>query len=210
MSKRNAGEYQRSRKRKKEGYGKVDLDALVQRRDKVEDIRVWDVAMSETTGRVSGSRKTHHHVYESSPESHEEPPAEVTAPTDPESSELPPPASAAKPKRVRIRIMKENDSVSFTPTFSTKPMITRRQTKMKDWLAFCMIVLHELLRRDGLGDSTTPGTCAGCMKLTGEYRCNDCLGGNMYCLGCILASHCQLPLHRIEVRPGKLLVVRSR
>ena len=78
---------------------------------------------------------------------------------------------------------------------------------MADWLTlYRLIVLDELLRKEGLGDSTTPGTCVGCEKGVGEYRCNDCFGGYMYCLECIVSSHSQLPLHRLQVRPGRLSV----
>ena len=89
-------------------------------------------------------------------------------------------------------------------TLPTKPIITRRQTKMADWLIYCPIVLDELLRKDGLGDLSTPGNCANCMELVGEYRCNDCPGGDLYCSGCIVDFHRQrqLPLHRLEVHPG--------
>lgn len=75
---------------------------------------------------------------------------------------------------------------------------------MADWIAYRLIKLDELLRRDGLGDSTTPGLCVGCTKLVGEYRCSDCFGGDMYCSGCIVSSHCKLPLHRLQVRPSEL------
>lgn len=124
MSKRNANEYRLSRKRRKEGasYARVDLDALTRRRDKVEDVRVWNVTMSETTGRVSASRKHRQHVYEGPPKAlHEEFPTgaseEFAISADPELT--PSPASVVKRKRVRIT---ENDSVSSVPTFSAKLM----------------------------------------------------------------------------------------
>ena len=206
MSKRSASEYRLARKRKKDGasYASVDLDALVRRGKKVEDISVWDVSMSEKTGRITASRKNYRHVYQSPPEPlHEDPPTdireEITAPVDPGPGELPP-RLVAKHKRARVR---ENDSVSFMSVFSAELIITRRQTRMADWLEYRSIMLDELLRKDGLGDLPTPGTCVNCMKLVGEYRCDDCFGGNMYCSECILSSHCQLPLHRIQVRPGE-------
>ena len=61
------------------------------------------------------------------------------------------------------------------------------------------IVLDELLRRDGLGDLTTPGMCISCGNLPGEYRCSDCFGDIMWCLECTISSHCHLPLHRVQV-----------
>lgn len=78
---------------------------------------------------------------------------------------------------------------------------------MTAWLAFCYIILDELLRREGLGDSSTPGLCANCTKGVGEYRCTDCLGDELHCLACTLSSHRRLPLHRIQVR-DKLLMSR--
>ena len=50
------------------------------------------------------------------------------------------------------------------------------------------IVLDELLRRDGLGDLTTPGMCISCGNLPGEYRCSDCFGDIMWCLECTISS----------------------
>jgi len=136
MSKRSASEYRLSRKRKKDGasYASVDLDALVRRGKKVEDIRVWDVSMSEKTGRTTASRKTYRHVYQSQPEPlHEDPPAdiceEITAPGDPGPGKPPPRLVAKRRKRARVR---ENDSVSSVPIFSTELIITRRQTRMAD------------------------------------------------------------------------------
>jgi len=211
MSKRNAKEHRQSWKRKKEGasYASVDLDALTQRREKVEDIRVWSMTMSEMTGHVTASRKNCQHIYEVPPGLlHKMPPSdageEIATPADPELSEPLPPASVAKRKRVRVT--KENDSVSSVPTLLTKLMITRRQTRMADWLEYRLIMLDELLRKDGLGDSTTPGICAKCMKLVGGYRCDDCFGDDMYCAECIVSSHHQLPLHRVQVCLGQLLV----
>ena len=78
---------------------------------------------------------------------------------------------------------------------------------MADWLAaYRLIMLDELLRRDGLGDSATPGLCVSCMKIAGEYRCNDCFGGYAHCLDCIVSSHRYLPLHRLQVCPDELLM----
>ena len=71
---------------------------------------------------------------------------------------------------------------------------------MTDWLQFLSILLDELLRADGLGDSADPETCVECMRLVGEYRCSDCFGGGLRCSECILSSHHHLPLHRVQVR----------
>jgi len=114
MSKRTVTSSRQSRKRKKAGvsYSVVDLDESP---DKTEDIRVWDVTMSATSGRVSATRKNYQHFYESPQEPlHEEPPTveDIAAPADPEPNELPPAESVVK--RRRIRAVKENDSVCST------------------------------------------------------------------------------------------------
>lgn len=119
MSKRTVTSSRQSRKRKRAGvsYSVVDLDESP---DKTEDIRVWDVTMSTTSGRVSATRKNYQHSYASPQEPlheeplHEEPPTakDIVAPADPEPNELPPAESVAKRKRVRA--VKENDSVCST------------------------------------------------------------------------------------------------
>jgi hypothetical protein len=84
--------------------------------------------------------------------------------------------------------------------FRRSELTIHPQTRMSDWLAQRSVMLDELLRMDGLGSLATPGKCAGCMERVGEYRCEECLGGNLFCSACIVSSHRQLPLHRIQVR----------
>jgi len=119
MPKRN-GSSQLSRKRRKAGasYEEVDGDASSADSEEVESIRVWSITTSETTGRVSGRRTTHRHLREDPVEPRdEEPPAleEVGPPADSEPSDSLPAKVAAKGKRKRVRVTKENDSVSFVP-----------------------------------------------------------------------------------------------
>ena len=125
--KRNMADARLARKRKKAGasYGVVDLDALTRPTEKVEDIRVWDVTMSETTGRVSGTRRNYKHTYKVSPEPVGEEPSivEISAPADTGPSDSQPAKPVGKNKRVRIA--KENDSVSSIPMPPTKLIITR-------------------------------------------------------------------------------------
>jgi hypothetical protein len=116
MSKRNAAGSRLARKRRKAGvsHAAIDLDASDE--DKVENIRVWNVTKSETTGRVSGTRRNFQHVYKSSPEplGEETSPVEDTGvPADPYPTKQPSPMPATKRKQVRVT--KENDSVSFLP-----------------------------------------------------------------------------------------------
>lgn len=114
MSKRNTTGTGSSRKRRKGriSHSTRDLDALVAAPEKVEDVRVWNMTVSETTGRVSGTRKTHQYIYQSPPVPLcEEPPVvgAIDASADPEPTEPPPAKSTGRRKRVRI--VKENDSV---------------------------------------------------------------------------------------------------
>ena len=206
MSKRNATGSRLSRKRRKGGasYKEIDLDSLGDRAPQAEVIRVWKTSRSETTGRVSGTRKNHKLFYEgpSKPSRKEQPSAmeDISAPADPELSGQLPAEPTAKRKKSRTTKNKENDSVSFVSILSSKLILTHQQTKMEDWRArHRSIVLDELLRGDGLGDSATPGTCISCGKLPGEYRCSDCFGDIMRCLECTVSSHRHLPLHRLQV-----------
>jgi hypothetical protein len=203
MSKRSATTGQSSRKRKKGGvsYSIVNVDSLVGKPSR-EDVRVWNVTRSETTGRISATRKNHRHLrtdrLESLPEGQ---PSVVIAedtsiPTELEQHEGPSPKPVAK--RKKRKITKENDSVSTVLTL-TKPHLTRHQTRMADWLKYRSIMLDELLRMDGLGDSATLEDCVNCGKVVGRYRCGDCLGGDMCCAECVVLLHRHLPLHRIQV-----------
>ena len=108
MSKHNTTGSRPPRKRRKGGgsYATIDLDAPDGASQEAEDVRVWNISMSEKTGRVSATRKSHKHFFGSlrgglceEPETH----------VDPEPNELPLEKSVAKCKRVRA--VKENDSV---------------------------------------------------------------------------------------------------
>ena len=126
MLKRPANDPKRVRKKKKgnASYTLSSLDPTPEEKMVVEDVRVWNISISETTGRVRGTRKTYRHHHQISPSSPEEPPtgeepgaAEDTAsfedPGNLGDSELSPvTANKQRPKRKRVRVLKENDSVS--------------------------------------------------------------------------------------------------
>ena len=177
----------------------MNLDPPDDHPPEVETIRVWKVTKSETTGRVSGTRKTHLHFHEGPSEPSREEEVfifeDVTTPAGQESSKRPPKAAA---KRKRVRVVKENDSVS-PANISPKAVLTHQQTKMADWLLYSSTVADELVRKEGLGDSTTPGACVTCKEQVGRYRCRDCFGGYMRCSRCIVSAHSELPLHRLQV-----------
>ena len=202
MSKRNTTGSRPSRKRRKgANYTAIDLDAPDDSLE-VEDIRVWAISTSETTGRASATRRNYKHFLRSSLEPLREEiltPEHSDVPADSESNELLPAKSNAK--RRRVRTVKENDSVSPVLVHRNNLRITW-QTRMEGWLPYRSAMLDEMLRLDGLGDFTALELCVSCTKSVGEYRCSDCFGDNMHCSGCILSSHRHLPLHRIQVRPG--------
>lgn len=190
----------------------MDLDPPDNPPPAVKAVRVWKLEKSETSGRVTGTRRNHQHFHEGPSElSREEHPStsdweDVTVPASREPSEQPPakPLKPSKPttKRKRVRVVKENDSVSLS-NISPRATLTLQQTRMAGWLANAPIVLDELLRKDGLGDVTL-GLCANCGEPEGRYRCRDCLGGRIRCLQCSVSSHRELPLHRLQVCPGEL------
>ncbi|KAF7325868.1 CxC2 domain-containing protein [Mycena kentingensis (nom. inval.)] len=68
------------------------------------------------------------------------------------------------------------------------------------WLPHASTFLDELVRRDGLGDSTRAQTCLRCSVDTSKartFQCLDC-GGYLQCESCIRAGHKTQPLHRIQ------------
>lgn len=125
MLKRQASGPKPARKKKKGNatYTSSSLDPSPEDKLVAENIRVWNLSTSETTGRVKGTRKTHKHYYQASPgpsvgpSTSEKPDDEGTAGLeDPgflADSESPPEAiNKRRPKRSRVRVIKQNDSVS--------------------------------------------------------------------------------------------------
>ena len=113
MSKRNTVGSRQSRKRRKAGasYATTELDAPDQ--DEVENIRIWEITRSETNGRVSATRRNHQHSYRSSPELLCEGHPSTTTIEDIAPEDLEESVAKSAKKRKRVRIVKENDSVSF-------------------------------------------------------------------------------------------------
>lgn len=117
MSKRSGSAFQPPRKKRKGGvsYSSVDVDSIAERPFR-EDIRVWKVTKSETTGRVSATRRTHRHIHadplETFPEG--QPPTAVCEDIDgPADLELDGgPSTKLAAKRRKGKATKENDSVS--------------------------------------------------------------------------------------------------
>ncbi|KAJ7046193.1 hypothetical protein C8F04DRAFT_938986 [Mycena alexandri] len=62
--------------------------------------------------------------------------------------------------------------------------------------------LEELLRAEGRGDHRSYTSCPACQNVDAPatFRCEDCVrGGEMLCRACMVATHGQTPLHRIEM-----------
>ena len=117
MSKRNATSHRLPWKKRKGGvsYGTVDLDSLDEQPSR-EDVHVWNVTRSETTGRVSATRRNHQHfrIDPLEPSREVQPPTtpteDIGAPDNPEPSGRPPAKPSAECKNRST--IKENDSVS--------------------------------------------------------------------------------------------------
>ncbi|KAF9791850.1 hypothetical protein BJ322DRAFT_998331 [Thelephora terrestris] len=70
---------------------------------------------------------------------------------------------------------------------------------MDQWLQHRQIVLDEMLRLDGLGDALDgPELCADCSVASAKFRCKDCFEEVMRCSACMVSSHRNLPLHRLQ------------
>ena len=66
------------------------------------------------------------------------------------------------------------------------------------------LVLDEMLWLEGRGlYADLP--CGECFSPRPLYRCKDCFGGQLFCQGCIAATHCRSPFHVIEVSNSLIL-----
>ena len=135
MLKRQSSGPKASRKKKKGNatYGFSSLDPVKDKKVAVEDIRVWSISTSERTGRVNASRRTlkhHHQLPQNLPEEpspSKKPGVEATSDAEETGaladSESPATVGKQGPKRKRVRVVKENDSVSelLTLTYLSSP-----------------------------------------------------------------------------------------
>ena len=203
----------RKRRKGNTTYQISTLDRIDDDKSVVEDIRVWDISTSEKTGRVMAKRRTLRHRSQVSSSLPDEPStsgkpgsdAEVTnveetgnlADTESSSGTV----NKPRPKQKCTRVARENDSVSGLLALPALALTRILQTKMEQWLKHRPVILDELLRLDGLGDALDgPRMCPDCMDSLAQIRCNDCFGGIMRCPACIVSSHQNFPLHRIQVR----------
>jgi len=131
MLKRPANDPKRVRKKKKgnASYTSSSMDPTPEEKVAVEDVRVWNMSISEKTGRIRGTRKTHKHFHQPPPSPPGGPPtgegsggAEDTRETEDTGhladSELPPATTKKqRPKRKRVKSLKQNDSVRVNHQF---------------------------------------------------------------------------------------------
>ena len=60
-------------------------------------------------------------------------------------------------------------------------------------------ILQAMQAREALPN---PDKCAECIELAGQWRCEDCVGGQLLCRRCMRQSHFVNPFHRIECWTG--------
>ena len=123
MLKRRADGPKTGRKKKKGNatYASTSLDPTDDEKQVVEDIRVWNISTSEKTGRLTASRRTLKHYHEAQPSLSEEPSTSkklggVDAEDTGALADTQSPKTVGKRrwKRKRVRLVKENDSVSWS------------------------------------------------------------------------------------------------
>ncbi|KAG6849215.1 hypothetical protein H0H93_010409 [Arthromyces matolae] len=92
------------------------------------------------------------------------------------------------------------DENEETPKQRAKPS----DDPLKMWLPHRELFLQELLNLDGRGDQ--PRNQCGCCQTRPAghaiFECFDCIGRDLKCKGCMLESHKENPLHRIQMWNG--------
>ncbi|KAG2748087.1 hypothetical protein P692DRAFT_201715693, partial [Suillus brevipes Sb2] len=63
------------------------------------------------------------------------------------------------------------------------------------WLKHRELFLCEMICLEGRCSQAGAQSCLGCNCLSLEYRCEDCLGSELYCSSCILSANARHPLH---------------
>ena len=108
----------RKKRRGNATYESSSLDVTLEDKTSVENIRTWNLSTLETTGRVRGTRRTHKHYNQDTPEMNEGSGGAEETPNLEDAGNLAdseaPPEVVDKQhrKRTRVRVIKENDSVS--------------------------------------------------------------------------------------------------
>lgn len=130
MLKRPASRRGTGRKKKKGNatYEISSIDSSDDEKMDIEDVRAWDISTSVNTGRMNARRKTLKHYSEMLPPevpSASQEPGRVEAASVEDTGSLADTETSRKttkkqrPKRKRVRTVKENDSVSESLVFSS-------------------------------------------------------------------------------------------
>ncbi|KAF7968821.1 hypothetical protein HWV62_29262 [Athelia sp. TMB] len=70
----------------------------------------------------------------------------------------------------------------------------------QEWLPLRQTYVDELLRAEGLGETSQTTSCPYCSpdcQNEAKFKCEDCHGGTLACQQCLVERHEFLPLHRI-------------
>ncbi|KAG2128024.1 uncharacterized protein EDB93DRAFT_1243611 [Suillus bovinus] len=71
------------------------------------------------------------------------------------------------------------------------------------WRKHRDLFLHEMICLKGGCSQAGTQSCLGCNCPSPEYRCDDCLGSELYCSSCILLAHVRHPLHCLQKWNGQ-------
>ncbi|KAG1884343.1 hypothetical protein F4604DRAFT_1878735 [Suillus subluteus] len=75
---------------------------------------------------------------------------------------------------------------------------TANDHPLLSWMDDRDMFLLEFLRHKGRGDYGGASVCWHCCLNVPQFRCIDCFGAELYCKDCIVSSHAQNPVHRIQ------------
>ncbi|KAG1720834.1 hypothetical protein EDB19DRAFT_1898407 [Suillus lakei] len=71
------------------------------------------------------------------------------------------------------------------------------------WWKHRDLFLREMIHLEGRCSQASAQSCLGCNCPSPEYRCDDCLGSELYCSSCILSAHVRHTPHRLQKWNGQ-------
>ncbi|KAH0826244.1 hypothetical protein J3R83DRAFT_5708 [Lanmaoa asiatica] len=102
------------------------------------------------------------------------------------------------PASVDLSILVDQNSPR-QPAASDTPLLTWMEEDRDDFL-------RELIHLEGRNGVTA---CSSCKTGPATYHCDDCLGIDLYCKGCIVSRHTSQPVHLIKEWSGDYWIQRS-
>ncbi|KAJ7604200.1 hypothetical protein DFH06DRAFT_1021347, partial [Mycena polygramma] len=77
---------------------------------------------------------------------------------------------------------------------------------LRTFMKYRTRIMNRVVRNEGRGWPALWRECGDCKGAEPTFRCRDseCMGGQMYCLACLLKRHASLPLHWIEASEKNL------